>query len=146
MIAWALANRRLLAYMVLAAGLFAAGWLVNGWRWESKYQERELFLQQEAAKRYAALQADFTEADDRHAAQLEKARHENDSLRADVATGRKRLLVNATCPESGTTAAVGSAPQTACELTPDARQAYYDLRAGIIAEQSQLRELQSICQ
>lgn len=67
---------------------------------------------------------------------LRDAEKQNDKLRADVDAGRKRLLVNASCPassdrmpETGSSASVdnGAAP----ELNPEARQDYYSLRSGI---------------
>lgn len=34
------AQYKLLAYLAIAASLFASGWMVNGWRWEAKYADQ----------------------------------------------------------------------------------------------------------
>ncbi len=43
-------------------------------------------------------QRDVAALDAKHSRELADARAENETLRADVAAGRKRLRINATCP------------------------------------------------
>lgn len=79
---------------------------------------------------------------------LRDAENESDKLRADIAAGRKRLHVNATCPassdnmpETGSSSSMdnGVAPR----LTEDAEQAYHDLELGIARMTRQLLACQA---
>ena len=45
-------------------------------------------------------QRDVAALDAKYSRELADARAENETLRADVAAGRKRLRINATCPGS----------------------------------------------
>ncbi|MEW5508166.1 lysis protein [Pseudomonas antarctica] len=62
--------------------------------------------------------------------ELNHERAENDALRLDVATGRKRLRLNATCraPVPASAGAGGVAHASTAELTADARSDYFTLR------------------
>lgn len=106
----------------------------------NKQRELQDELDAEQAK-WAAVEAE-------QFALLRDAEKKNSQLRADVAAGRKRLRVNATCPassdrlpEAGPSASVdnGAAPR----LTEDAEQAYHDLELGIARVKSQLLACQS---
>ncbi len=63
----------------------------------------------------------------------EEIRNENDTLKRDVATGKRKLYANATCVQSNVTitgdtgSSVGAAPR----FTPAAEQGLLDLREGI---------------
>ncbi|EMQ7462174.1 lysis protein, partial [Escherichia coli] len=75
-------------------------------------------------------QRDVAALDAKYSRELSDARAENETLRADVAAGRKRLRINATCPgsvrEAPTTSGVDNAtgPQLADTVTRD----YFTLR------------------
>ncbi|OTE57820.1 lysis protein, partial [Escherichia coli] len=70
-------------------------------------------------------QRDVAALDAKYSRELADARAENETLRADVAAGRKRLRINATCPgpvrEATGTARVDNAtgPQLADTVTRD---------------------------
>jgi len=85
--------------------------------------------------------------DRQHRAQLREAENEIHSLRAAVADGTRRLSVHATCPEPKRLPEADPAPRVddgaGPQLTDDARQAYFDLRAGIAQVTEQLRACQS---
>ncbi|EPV8244737.1 lysis protein [Escherichia coli] len=89
-------------------------------------------------------QRDVAALDARYSRELADARAENETLRADVAAGRKRLRVNATCPgsvrEAPTTSGVGN--DAAVELSPVAGRNVLGIRDGIISDQAALRTLQ----
>lgn len=79
---------------------------------------------------------------------LRDAEKQNNQLRADVDTGRKRLRVNASCPaRSDRLPETGSSPSVDIgvgpELNADARQDYYALRDGIERVTKQLLACQS---
>ncbi|HAG0017664.1 TPA: lysis protein [Salmonella enterica] len=85
----------------------------------------------------AALDAKYTQG-------LADAKSENDALRDDVAAGRRRLYVNATCPAAvrkATAAPVMDNASTAT-LTADAERDYWRLRDGIATVTKQLEGAQ----
>lgn len=89
-------------------------------------------------------QRDVAALDARYTKELADARAENETLRADVAAGRKRLRINATCPgsvrEAPTTSGVDNAtgPQLADTVTRD----YFTLRERLMTMQKQLEGAQ----
>ena len=89
-------------------------------------------------------QRDVAALDARYSRELADARAENETLRADVAAGRKRLRINATCPgpvrEATGTARVDNAtgPQLADTVTRD----YFTLRERLMTMQKQLEGAQ----
>ncbi|EEK2577579.1 lysis protein [Salmonella enterica subsp. enterica serovar Montevideo] len=90
-------------------------------------------------------QRDVAALDARYTKELADAKAENDALRDDVAAGRRRLHVNATCPavqagKSTSAARVGDG--TAATLTADAERDYWRLRDGIATMQKQLEGAQ----
>ncbi|MEE7217723.1 lysis protein [Escherichia coli O4:H2] len=89
-------------------------------------------------------QRDVAALDARYTKELADARAENETLRADVAAGRRSLRINATCPgsvrEAPTTSGVGN--DAAVELSPVAGRNVLGIRDGIISDQAALRTLQ----
>ncbi|EJY6446797.1 lysis protein [Salmonella enterica] len=90
-------------------------------------------------------QRDVAALDARYTKELADAKAENDALRDDVAAGRRRLHVNATCPamptgKSTPTPGVDDAP--AATLTANAERDYWRLRAGITTATKQIEGLQ----
>ncbi|EEV5948395.1 lysis protein [Escherichia coli] len=86
-------------------------------------------------------QRDVAALDARYSRELADARAENETLRADVAAGRKRLQVAATCAKS-TTGASGMGDGESPRLTADAELNYYRLRSGIDRITAQVNYLQ----
>jgi hypothetical protein len=153
------AQFRLLALVALVGAGFVAGWVSNGWRLGSKlaYQNAKhtetlrQITEQSAAKlaeltaERDAKQALITKIDLEHLKRAQAHEIELSSLRAAVDDGRKRLSVRANCPAMPHAAAgSGVAQPGQAELDPDARQAYYDLRAGIVSIESELRACKAI--
>ncbi len=64
-------------------------------------------------------QRDVAALDARYTKELADARAENETLRADVAAGRKRLRVNATCP--GTVREATGTSSVECNRPPTGR-------------------------
>ena len=89
-------------------------------------------------------QRDVAALDARYTKELADARAENETLRADVAAGRKRLRVNATCPgtvrEAPTTSGVDNA--TGPRLADTAERDYFTLRERLMLMQKQLEVAQ----
>ncbi|NZB10434.1 lysis protein [Escherichia coli] len=86
-------------------------------------------------------QRDVAALDAKYSRELADARAENETLRADVAAGRKRLQVAATCAKS-TTGASSMGDGESPRLTADAELNYYRLRSGIDKITAQVNYLQ----
>ncbi|MEX0446034.1 lysis protein [Xenorhabdus sp. SGI246] len=84
----------------------------------------------------------FAELDNKYTQELANAKTEIDTLRADVAAGRRKLRIKATCPVSETTASSGVGDATTVELTGETGSTAIDIRAGIISDREKLRYLQ----
>ncbi|HFG8025433.1 TPA: lysis protein [Salmonella enterica subsp. enterica serovar Oranienburg] len=90
-------------------------------------------------------QRDVAELDARYTKELADAKAENDALRDDVAAGRRRLLVNATCPavstgKSSSAASVDNAARP--RLEDSAQRDYFTLKERVTTMQKQLEGTQ----
>ncbi|OSL86511.1 lysis protein [Escherichia coli] len=90
-------------------------------------------------------QRDVAALDARYTKELADAKAENETLRADVAAGRKRLRINATCPGPvrEATATTGVADAARPELTDTARRDYFTLRERIATSDKMIQGLQA---
>ncbi|WP_274713618.1 lysis protein [Xenorhabdus bovienii] len=82
------------------------------------------------------------EMDTKHTQELANAKSEIDTLRADVAAGRRKLRVQATCPVSETTSSRSMVDAGTPQLTEAARQDYYDLLRMMAENERQTKYLQ----
>ena len=105
---------------------------------------RELKLANAAITDMQMRQRDVAALDAKYSRELADARAENETLRADVAAGRKRLRINATCPgpvrEATGTARVDNAASP--RLADTAERDYFTLRERLITMQKQLEGTQ----
>ncbi|HCJ1779218.1 TPA: lysis protein [Salmonella enterica] len=90
-------------------------------------------------------QRDVAALDAKYTKELADAKAENDALRDDVAAGRRRLLVNATCPavpagKSTSAARVDNAARP--RLADSAQRDYFTLRDRVKTMQKQLEGAQ----
>lgn len=136
--------------IVLAIGLvFGAGWTAQGWRKDAAHAEK--IAEIDAAKDTAIAEAEarrqrvaaaYAHLDAQHYQEMTDAQADNDRLRADLAAGRKRLLVRAACPAPAAMPPGAGAPgvgdAAAPELRGDAVEAYHDLRRQHAAVTAQL--------
>ena len=105
---------------------------------------RELTLANAVITDIQMRQRDVAALDAKYTKELADAKAENETLRADVAAGRKRLRINATCPgpvrEATGTARVDNAtgPQLADTVTRD----YFTLRERLMTMHKQLEGAQ----
>ncbi|EEP1514440.1 lysis protein [Salmonella enterica] len=85
----------------------------------------------------AALDAKYTQ-------ELADAHAESEKLRADLASGRRRLQLHAVCmpATAGNTAATGATDAAAARLTPDAERDYQRLRTDARTLTAQVEGLQ----
>ncbi|EKH9633031.1 lysis protein [Salmonella enterica] len=90
-------------------------------------------------------QRDVAALDAKYTKELVDAKAENDALRDDVAAGRRRLLVNATCPamptgKSTSAASVDNAARP--RLADSAERDYFTLKERVTTMQKQLEGAQ----
>ncbi|ELY4474954.1 lysis protein [Salmonella enterica] len=90
-------------------------------------------------------QRDVAALDARYTKELADAKAENDALRDDVAAGRRRLHVNATCPTvvRKATATPGVDDAARPRLAGSAQRDYFTLRDRVTTMQKQLEGAQS---
>ena len=105
---------------------------------------RELKLANAAITDMQMRQRDVAALDAKYTKELADAKAENETLRADVAAGRKRLRINATCPgpvrEATGTARVDNT--TGPQLADTAERDYFTLRERLMLMQKQLEGAQ----
>lgn len=122
---------------VLLALLYVTGLKLDNAKTEAKLAKKEalenwakaealqksLDTERTNAAEVAKIETQYLEA-------LNNAKLQNDTLRADVESGRTKLRIKATCPKHlpETASADPGNDAGAPELTGSARQAYYDLR------------------
>lgn len=118
--------------IISVAGLalaFLAGWLINGWRMESRISRMQAeqaeaiqLASEEAREKERALQEEIDLLNDSYRKEREHAEKSIARLRADVAAGRVRLSVPARCPGTDTTA-VSSPSEERAELDAETADA-----------------------
>ncbi|HAG2017399.1 TPA: lysis protein [Salmonella enterica] len=91
-------------------------------------------------------QRDADALDAKYTKELADAKAENDALRDDVAAGRRRLFVNATCPavptgKSTSASSLGDAETIQFDRTVE--QDYFRLREMIVSNEKQILYLQN---
>lgn len=141
---------RIIIVLFCAACIGALGWTANHYREnaiEYKKQRdeksRQLKLANVTITDMQTRLRDVAALDAKYTKELADAKATIESLSADVAVGRRRLYLNATCTGTADTAAssgVVNAP--AAELTPDARQNYFRLREQLATSEKQILGLQ----
>lgn len=132
-------NLRMIGLAIAAAGLFALGWVANGWRLGAELEQQGRLhseslaeiaraaahqVQTQQAKR-TVLEQQLAAIDEQHYKELQNAQTVTDALTADLATARQRLSVRITGPacSSGMPTATNPAgmdddPGTRAELHP----------------------------
>ncbi|EAS1097228.1 lysis protein [Salmonella enterica] len=106
---------------------------------------RSLKLANEAITDMTNRQRDVAALDEKYTKELADAKAKNDALRDDVAAGRRRLLVNATCPavpagKSTSAARVDNAARP--RLADSAQRDYFTLKERVTTMQKQLEGAQ----
>ncbi|MDE9457944.1 lysis protein [Xenorhabdus bovienii] len=82
------------------------------------------------------------ELDTKHTQELANSKTEIDILRADVAAGRHKLRIQATCPVPEITPSGSVVDATTVGLTGEAGSTVLDIREDIINDRAKLRYLQ----
>ncbi|ECL8665792.1 lysis protein [Salmonella enterica] len=145
-------NRATLAFIVfMVAAVAVLGFTAD--HWHSRYTRAEKARRKAVALASARQQTidDMTQRQRQNAAldakytqELADAKAESEKLRADLASGRRRLQLHAVCMPAATrdTTATGATNATAARLTPDAERDYQRLRTNARATTDQVEGLQ----
>ena len=109
----------------------------------SETAEHNLKLAKDTIADMQTRQRDVAALDAKYTGELADAQETIEQLERDVAAGRKRLQLNATCPANGTASATSVDDGTGPGLTDAAERDYYTLRRRIETVTSQLTGLQA---
>lgn len=130
--------------------IVSLAWGVNHYRDNAlNYKEQRdkatsaLTLANETISDMQVRQRDVAVLDAKYTGELADAKSNIDQLERDVAAGRKRLQVAATCPKSGASSAPGVDDATGPRLTDAAERDYFTLRERIETVTKQLTGLQA---
>ncbi|EBJ5510297.1 lysis protein [Salmonella enterica] len=137
---------------LLLVSLIVFGRLANHYRNNAityKYQRNtathNLELANETITDMTQRQRDVAALDEKYTKELADAKAENDALRDDVAAGRRRLFVNATCPAMPTgksTSAARVDNAASPRLADSAQRDYFTLKERVTTMQKQLEGAQ----
>lgn len=110
--------------------------------YHGKYAEsdRKLSLANDTIKDMQTRQRDVAILDAKYTKELSDAKETIDQLQSDVASGAKRLRVNATCKPKAGTSSVGD--DATAGLTDSAQRDYFTLRQRINTVTGQVNYLQ----
>ncbi|VYU56346.1 lysis protein [Metakosakonia massiliensis] len=135
--------------LAVAALLVALGWAVNHYRDNAiAYKEQrdkakgDLQLANYTINDMKVRQRDVAALDAKYTKDLADARETIDQLERDVATGKRRLQLNATCAVNGTAGTGGLGDASGPRLTDSAQRDYYTLRRRIETITGQVNYLQ----
>ena len=132
-----------LALLVGAAG----AWYVQGLRWETDVQERDLATAQaiqlnvDAVNQHLIASRAQTEAIRQTFVEYKAGKeNETSALERAVADGTKRLRIKASCPTMRADGTIpGGAVSGTAELEPAAQRAYLNLRRGLDRQFAELQ-------
>ena len=129
--------------------IVSLGWLANHYHanaTEFKRQRDEkvkaLNLANATITDMTTRQRDVAALDAKYTGELADAKATIDQLERDVASGKRRLQLNARCPANGAAATGGVGDASGPRLTESAERDYWRLRAGIATITGQVSYLQ----
>lgn len=134
---------------VVIVALSTMGWLVS--HYHGKYQqeqkradtaEQSLKLANATITDMQVRQRDVAALDAKYTGELADAKATIDQLERDVASGKRRLQLNARCPANGTTGTGGMGDASGPRLNDSAERDYFTLRERIGTITGQVNYLQ----
>lgn len=135
---------------VVVCIIVSLGWAVNYYRDNAtKYKKQRdektqaLNLANATITDMTARQRDVASLDAKYTGELADAKATIDQLERDVASGKRRLQLNAKCTANGTTSTGGVGDATSPRLTDAAERDYFTLRERIATVTKQVGYLQS---
>lgn len=129
--------------------IVSLGWLASHYRdnaTEFKRQRdkstEQLSLAKDTIADMQVRQRDVAALDEKYTGELAYAKATIDQLERDVASGKRRLQLNARCPASGATGTGGMGDASSPRLTDSAERDYFTLRERIVTITRQVSYLQ----
>ncbi|TNL03721.1 lysis protein [Kosakonia cowanii] len=137
------------AALLLLAGVLSIAWTINHYRNNAitfKDQRdkatHSLKLANETITDMKVRQRDVAALDAKYTGELADAKATIDQLERDVASGKRRLQLNARCPASGAPGTSGMGNASSPRLTDAAQRDYFTLRKRIATVTKQVAYLQ----
>ncbi|WP_372587157.1 lysis protein [Klebsiella oxytoca] len=134
---------------VVIVALSTMGWLANHYHYKYLQEQKRADTAEQGLKLANATitdmqvrQRDVAALDAKYTGELADAKATIDQLERDVASGKRRLQLNAKCPTNGATGAGGVGDASGPRLTDSAERNYWRLRAGISTVTGQVSYLQ----
>ena len=129
--------------------LVSMGWAINHYRDNAiTYKDQRDKATEKLSQANATIkdmqtrQRDVAALDAKYTGELADAKATIDQLERDVASGKRRLQLNARCPANGATGSSGMGDATSPRLTDSAERDYFTLRERINTVTKQVRYLQ----
>lgn len=132
----------LLALMVLGGLAYWFYGIAEEQRQRADTAERNLKLANDTITDMQTRQRDVAALDAKYTGELQDAKATIDQLERDVATGKRRLQLNAKCSTNGATSTTGLDDGESPRLTDSAERDYFTLRERIATITKQLTGLQ----
>ncbi len=137
------------AALLLLAGVLSIAWTINHYRNNAitfKDQRdkatHSLKLANDTIDDMKVRQREVAALDAKYTGELADAKATIDQLERDVATGKRRLQLNARCPANGASVTASMDDGTGARLTDAAQRDYFTLRERISTITQQLTGLQ----
>ena len=137
------------AALLLLAGVISLAWTINHYRNNAIDYKRQrdeadqaLKLANNTIADMKVRQRDVAALDAKYTGELADAKATIDQLERDVATGKRRLQLNARCPASGAPGTSGMGDASSPRLTDSAERDYFTLRERIVTVTKQVGYLQ----
>lgn len=137
------------AALLLLAGVLSLSWVINHYRNNAIDYKRQrdeathnLKLANNTIADMKVRQRNVAALDAKYTGELADAKATIDQLERDVATGKRRLQLNARCPASGAPGTSGMGDASSPRLTDSAQRDYFTLRERIETVTKQVGYLQ----
>ncbi|MDY0886301.1 lysis protein [Kosakonia sp. CFBP8986] len=144
-----ISNWKAVAALLLLACVLSLAWAINHYRNNAIDYKRQrdsathsLKLANNTIGNMKVRQRDAAALDAKYTGELADAKATIDQLERDVATGKRRLQLNARCSASGASAAGGMGDASSPRLTDSAQRDYFTLRERVASVTKQVGYLQ----
>lgn len=130
--------------LIVSLGWLASHYHSNATKFKEQRDEKvkALNLANETITDMQTRQRDVAALDAKYTGELADAKATIDQLERDVASGKRRLQLNATCPTNGTAGTGGVGDASGPRLTDSAQRDYFTLRERIVTITGQVSYLQ----
>ncbi|AZI87546.1 lysis protein [Kosakonia sp. CCTCC M2018092] len=144
-----ISNWKAAAALLLLAGVLSLAWTINHYRNNAIDYKRQrdeathnLKLASDTIADMKVRQRNIAALDAKYTGELADAKATIDQLHDDVATGKRRLQLNATCAKQSTSGTTGLDDAASARLTDAAQRDYFTLRERIEVAGKQIAGLQ----